>query len=118
MVSHTIGYSGVPRWCRDVRWGRQRLWWLDLRQDSEHNISRRVEKDEAGYFHQRQASRQLQEFAQQARRRRRNDVVDLRSRCEVDRCQGQSLFTAMKLTRLSSVVSIETLYPIRLYCFF
>jgi hypothetical protein len=44
--------------------------------------SRRVEKDEAGCFHQRQASRQLREFAQQARRRRRNDVVDLASRRE------------------------------------
>jgi len=48
----------------------------------EHNVSRRVEKDEAGCFHQRQASRQLPEFAQQARRRRRNDVVDLASRRE------------------------------------
>jgi hypothetical protein len=40
--------------------------WLDSRQDSEHHVSRRVEKDEA----------------QQARRRRRNDMVDLASRHE------------------------------------
>ena len=48
----------------------------------EHNVSRRVEKDDASYSHQRQASRQLQEFAQQARRRRRNCVVDLASGCK------------------------------------
>lgn len=52
-------------------------------QDYEHNVSKSVEKDEAGgCFHQRQASGQLPEFAQQARRRRRNDVVDLGSRRE------------------------------------
>src|SRR3981189_1082273 len=100
MEYRTIGYNGVSRWCPNLKWGRRGLWWLDSRQNSEHNVSRRVEKDEAGYFHQRQASRQLLEFAQQARRRRRNDVVDLGSRCEVDRRRGQSLFTAMKLTRL------------------
>ena len=76
----TTRYNGVPRWYPNTKWGRRGLWWLDSRQDSEHNVSRRVGKDEAGYFHQRQASRQLQEFAQQARRRRRNGVVDLASR--------------------------------------
>jgi hypothetical protein len=44
------------------------------------NVSKRVGKDKASCFHQRQASRQLQEFAQQARRKRRNSVVDLASR--------------------------------------
>jgi hypothetical protein len=111
MVYCTIGYNRVPRWCPNMKWGRRGLWWLDSKQDSEHNISRRVEKDEAGYFHQRQASRQLREFAQQARRRRRNGVVDLGGRCEVDRRRGQSLFIVMKLTRLSSAVSINTLCP-------
>ena len=82
MVCRTIGYNGVPRWYPNLKWGRQGLWWLDTRHGSEHNISRRVGKGEAGCFHQRQASRQLREFAQQARRRRRNGGVDLRSRCE------------------------------------
>ena len=80
MVCCTIGYNGVPRWYLNLKWGRRGLWWLDIRHSSKHNISRRVGKGEAGYFHQRQASRQLWEFAQQARRRRRNDVVDLASR--------------------------------------
>jgi hypothetical protein len=38
-------------------------------------------------------------------------VVDLGSRCEVDHRWGQSLFTVMKLMRLSSAVSIDTLCP-------
>ena len=32
----------------------------------------------------------------------------LLSRCEVDRRRGQSLFTVMKLIRLSNMVSIDT----------
>ena len=48
-----------------------------------------MEKDEAGCFHQRQASRQLREFALQARRRRRNGVVDLASGCEDGYQYGQ-----------------------------
>jgi hypothetical protein len=40
-------------WCQNLKWGRRELWWLDSRQDFEHNESRRVEKDEAGCFHQR-----------------------------------------------------------------
>jgi hypothetical protein len=95
MEYRTIGYNGVSRWCPNLKCGRRGLWWLDSRQDSEHSASRRVEKDEAGCFHRRQASRHLRELAQQARRRRRNSVVDLASRCEIDRRQGQSLFTMM-----------------------
>ena len=82
MEYRTIGYNRVSRWCPNLKLRRRGLWWLDSRQDSKHNVSRRVEKDEAGCFHQKQASRHLQEFAQQARRRRRNGVVDLGSRCE------------------------------------
>jgi len=78
MVYRTIGYNGVPRWCPNLKWGKRALLWLDSRQDDEHNVSRRVEKDEAGCFHRRQASRQG--LAQQARRGRRNGVVDLVSR--------------------------------------
>jgi hypothetical protein len=84
MVCRIIGYNGVPRWYPNLKWGRRGLWWLDTRHGSEHNISRRVGKGEAGCFHRRQASRQLLEFAQQARRRRRNGVVDLASRREDD----------------------------------
>jgi hypothetical protein len=82
IVCRIIRYNGVPRWYPNLKWGRRGLWWLDIRHGSEHNISRRVGKGEAGCFHQRQASRQLPEFAQQARRRRRNGVVDLASRHE------------------------------------
>jgi hypothetical protein len=46
-----------------------------------------VGKGEAGCFHQRQAGRQM--CAWQARRRRRNDVVDLASRCEDGYQYGQ-----------------------------
>jgi hypothetical protein len=78
----TIGYNGVSRWCSNLKWGRRGgLWWLDSRQDSEHNVS-----DEAG-FHQSQASRRLWGVTQQARRSRRNGVVDLGSRCEADHHQ-------------------------------
>jgi hypothetical protein len=80
MVCRIIRYNRVPHWYPNLKCGRRRLWWLDTRHGSEHNISRRVGKGEAGCFHQRQASRQLREFAQQARRRRRNGVVDLASR--------------------------------------
>jgi len=79
IVCRIIRYNRVPRWYPNLKWGRRGLWWLDTRHGSEHNISRRVGKGEAGCFHQRQASRQLPEFAQQARRRRRNGVVDLAS---------------------------------------
>jgi hypothetical protein len=89
MKYRTIRYNGVSRWCPNLKWGRRGLSWLDLRQDSEHNVSRRVEKDEAGCFHQRQASKQLPESAQQARRRRRNGVVDLASRSEDGYQYGQ-----------------------------
>src|SRR5580700_5799690 len=85
----TIGYNGVPRWYPNTKWGRRGLWWLDSRQDSEHNASRRVGKDRAGCFHQRQESKQLREFAQQARHRRRNGVVDLASRCKDGYQYGQ-----------------------------
>jgi hypothetical protein len=79
MEYRTIGYNGVSRWCPNLKWGRRGLWWLDSRQDSEHNVSRRVEKDEG----------QLREFAQQARRRRRNGVADLaRSATSDSRLKG------------------------------
>ena len=86
MVCRTIGYNGVPRWYPNLKWGRRGLWWLDTMHGSEHNISRRVGKSKAGCFYQKQASRQLLEFAQQARRRGRNGGADLASRYE-DGCQ-------------------------------
>jgi hypothetical protein len=82
MEYRTISYNRVSRWCPNLKWRKRGLWWLDSRQDSEHNVSRRAERGEVDYFHQRQASRQLRELAQQARRRRRNDVVDLAGRHE------------------------------------
>ena len=86
MVYRTIGYNGVPHWRLNMKWGRRRLWWLDSRQDSEHRGSKKVEKDAGGCLHRYQASGQLQEFAPRARRRR-EDEVDLGSRCKVDRRQ-------------------------------
>jgi hypothetical protein len=93
------GDIGVERWqkratrntkiAKNEFRGRRELWWLDSRQDSEHNVSRSVKRDETGCFHQRQASRQLPEFAQQARRRRRNGVVDLANRREDGYLCGQ-----------------------------
>src|SRR5277367_5423260 len=47
MEYRTIGYNGVSRWCPNLKWGRPGHWWLDSRRDSEHNVSRRVEEDEA-----------------------------------------------------------------------
>jgi hypothetical protein len=82
MEYRTIGYSRVSHWCPDLKWGRRGLWWLDSRHDSEHNVRRRVERDKAGCLYQRQASRQLREFAQQASRRRRNGEVNLGSKCK------------------------------------
>jgi hypothetical protein len=82
MVCCIIGYNGVLCWYSNPKWGRRGLWWLNTRHSSKHNISRRVGKGEVGCFHQRQASRQLPEFVQQARHRRRNGVVDLASRHE------------------------------------
>jgi hypothetical protein len=89
MEYRTIRYNGVSHWCPNLKWGRRGLWWLDSRQDFEHNVSRRVEKDDGSCFHQRQAGRQLPEFTQQARRRRRNGVVDLASRREDGYQYGQ-----------------------------
>jgi hypothetical protein len=38
MVCRIIGYNGVPRWYLNLKWERRGLWWLDSRQDSEHNV--------------------------------------------------------------------------------
>src|SRR5450432_260065 len=91
MEYRTIGYNGVSRWCPNMKWGRRGLWWLDSRQDSEHRGSKKAEKDAGGCLHRNQASGQLQEFAPRVRRRRREDEVDLGSRCKVDRRQ-RSIF--------------------------
>jgi hypothetical protein len=51
MECRTIGYNGVSRWCPNLKWGRRGLWWLDSRQDSEHNVSDRqasIKTNQAG----------------------------------------------------------------------
>jgi hypothetical protein len=46
-VPHYYWVHGFLRWCPNMKRGRRALWWLDSRQDSEHNVSRRMGKDEA-----------------------------------------------------------------------
>jgi hypothetical protein len=96
MTDHTrrIRRHGLASW--------RALWWLDSRQDSERNVSGRVEKDEAGCFYQRQANSELRELA---RRNRRKGEVDLRSRCEVG-CRHRPVLV-YSIARIGFIISFK-----------
>jgi hypothetical protein len=57
----------------------QWYWWLNTK-----NVSRRMKWGESGCVYRRQASRQLQELARQARQNRKGGEVGLESRYQVD----------------------------------
>jgi hypothetical protein len=78
MVCLIIGYNGVPRWYPDLKWERRGIWWLDTRHGPEHDIKQKVGKGRGRLL----PSKAGKQVGRQARRKRRNGVVDLASRHE------------------------------------